>query len=143
MIMKLLKKLNIIGIHLTCVFVLNVAEASATKPNVLFIICDDLNDWVLHPTGHPNVKTPNMDRLRNRSINFSNAHVVVPVCGPSRKCLFSGLYPQTYAAMIRNHRAQLPQQCHEILGRNSTGHKSFEASEAVSRGDSVPADKKR
>jgi arylsulfatase A-like enzyme len=72
-----------------------VVETSAAKPNVLFIICDDLNDWVLHPTGHPNVKTPNMDRLRNRSINFSNAHVVVPVCGPSRKCLFSGLYPQT------------------------------------------------
>jgi len=68
---------------------------AAEEPNVLFIICDDLNDWVLHPPGHPKAKTPNMDRLRNRSVNFSNAHVVVPVCGPSRKCLFSGLYPQT------------------------------------------------
>ena len=36
-----------------------------------------------------------MDRLRRRSVNFTNAHVVVPVCGPSRKCMFSGLYPQT------------------------------------------------
>jgi len=65
------------------------------KPNVLFIICDDLNDWALHPAGHPVAKTPHMDRLRDRSVSFSNAHVVVPVCGPSRKCLFSGLYPQT------------------------------------------------
>jgi len=69
--------------------------SNPAPPNVLFIICDDLNDWVLHPPGHPKAKTPNMDRLRNRSVNFSNAHVVVPVCGPSRKCLFSGLYPQT------------------------------------------------
>ena len=36
-----------------------------------------------------------MDRLRARSLSFTNAHVAVPVCGPSRKCLFSGLYPQT------------------------------------------------
>jgi arylsulfatase A-like enzyme len=70
-------------------------ERTVARPNVLFIICDDLNDWVLHPPGHPKVKTPNMDRLRNRSVSFSNAHVAVPVCGPSRKCLFSGLYPQT------------------------------------------------
>jgi len=71
------------------------ADESAARPNVLFIICDDLNDWALHPPGHPKAKTPNMDRLRRSSVSFTNAHVVVPVCGPSRKCLFSGLYPQT------------------------------------------------
>ena len=46
-----------------------------------------------------------------------------------------------YATMIKKHRAQIPQQRHEILGRSSTGHKSFEASEAVSRGESIPVDK--
>ncbi len=73
----------------------HAAEEKAPRPNVLFIICDDLNDWALHPAGHPTTKTPNLDRLRKRSVSFNNAHVVVPVCGPSRKCLFSGLYPQT------------------------------------------------
>lgn len=63
--------------------------------NVLFILCDDLNDWVLHPKDHPQVKTPHLDRLRQRSVSFTNAHAAVPVCGPARKCLFSGLYPQT------------------------------------------------
>lgn len=71
------------------------SDTPAAKPNVLLIICDDLNDWALHPPGHPVAKTPNIDRLRERCVSFSNAHVVVPVCGPSRKCLFSGLYPQT------------------------------------------------
>lgn len=70
-------------------------ESSSEKPNVLFIICDDLNDWVLRPTGHPKMLTPHMDRLRERSFSFDNAHAVVPVCGASRKTLFSGLYPQT------------------------------------------------
>ena len=47
-----------------------------------------------------------------------------------------------YDAMIKKHRALIPQQRHEILGQKSTGHKSFEASEAVSRGEPVPADEK-
>jgi arylsulfatase A-like enzyme len=46
-----------------------------------------------------------------------------------------------YAAVIKKHQAQVPQQRHEVLGKNSTGHKSFEASEAVSRGEPIPADK--
>ena len=64
--------------------------------NVLYIICDDLNDWILHPPDHPRVKTPNIDRLRGKSVSFTCAHAAVPVCGPSRKCIFSGLYPQTF-----------------------------------------------
>ncbi|MDP6635785.1 MAG: sulfatase [Phycisphaerae bacterium] len=80
---------------LACSSLARGADRSPARPNVLFIICDDLNDWALHPPDHPKAKTPNMDRLRKKSVNFANAHVVVPVCGPSRKCLFSGLYPQT------------------------------------------------
>ena len=80
---------------LACGSLTRAAERSPARPNVLFIICDDLNDWALHPPAHPKARTPNMDRLRQRSLSYTNAHVVVPVCGPSRKCLFSGLYPQT------------------------------------------------
>ena len=47
-----------------------------------------------------------------------------------------------YAEVIKKHRAQIPQQRHAILGQSSTGHKSFEASEAVSRGEPIPVDKK-
>lgn len=73
----------------------HVGAAEVKSPNILFIMCDDLNDWGLHPKDHPLCKTPNMDRLRKMSVNFTNAHVPIPVCGPSRKCLFSGLYPHT------------------------------------------------
>ena len=65
------------------------------RPNVLFIICDDLNDWAMHPLDHPKAKVPNIDKLSNEGVIFTNAHAAVPVCGPSRVCLMSGMYPQS------------------------------------------------
>jgi len=70
-------------------------ERAENPPNVVFIFLDDLNDWALHPSGHPEALVPHLDKLARESVSFTNAHVSVPVCGPSRKCLFSGLYPQT------------------------------------------------
>ena len=68
---------------------------SLNKPNVLFIICDDLNDWALHPSNHPEAKVPNIDKLSKNGVVFTNAHATVPICGPSRLCLMSGMYPQS------------------------------------------------
>lgn len=70
-------------------------EAGASKPNVVFIIGDDLNDLPLRPSGKPLVPTPNMDRLAARGVSFSNAHCNDPLCAPSRSSMMFGLYPQT------------------------------------------------
>lgn len=71
------------------------AEAAASRPNVLFIPIDDLNDWVGHLGGNPDVKTPHLDRLARRGVSFANAHCVAPACNPSRAGLLSGLRPST------------------------------------------------
>lgn len=65
------------------------------KPNVLFIAIDDLNDWVGPLGGHPQVKTPNMDRLAARGTVFTNAHCQAPLCNSSRTSLMTGLRPGT------------------------------------------------
>jgi len=65
------------------------------KPNVLFIAVDDLNDWIGCMGGHPQAKTPNIDRLAKRGVLFSNAHCQGPICGPSRASLMAGLLPST------------------------------------------------
>ena len=78
-------------------FLLTLASlaSSAKKPNVLFIIVDDLNDMPLHPEGKPYVPTPNFDRLARRGVSFTNAHCNDPICAPSRSSMMTGLYPQT------------------------------------------------
>jgi arylsulfatase A-like enzyme len=66
-----------------------------SKPNVLFIAIDDLNDWAGCLGGHPQAQTPNMDRLASRGTLFRNAHCQSPLCNPSRCSLLTGLRPTT------------------------------------------------
>ncbi len=69
--------------------------ADANRPNVLFIAVDDLNDWIGSLGGHPQTKTPNLDRLAARGVNFTHAYCSAPACNPSRASLMSGLRPAT------------------------------------------------
>ncbi|MEM9016954.1 MAG: sulfatase [Verrucomicrobiota bacterium] len=69
------------------------SAAEETRPNVLLIAVDDLNDWLGCLGTHPQVQTPNMDRLAARGTLFTNAHCQAPICGPSRASLLTGLYP--------------------------------------------------
>lgn len=73
----------------------NPTLASRPNPNVLLIAVDDLNDWIGVLGGHPQARTPNIDRLAKRGMIFANAHCQSPVCNPSRASLMSGLYPET------------------------------------------------
>lgn len=66
---------------------------SVEKPNVVFIAVDDLNDWIGCLKGHPQARTPNIDRLAARGVLFTNAHCAAPACNPSRAAVFSGRMP--------------------------------------------------
>lgn len=73
----------------------SVESETQTPPNVLFIAVDDLNNWLGCLKGHPNSKTPNIDRLAASGVLFSNAHCQAPLCGPSRASIMTGLRPST------------------------------------------------
>ncbi|HVR36309.1 MAG TPA: sulfatase-like hydrolase/transferase, partial [Methylomirabilota bacterium] len=68
---------------------------AAARPNVLFIAIDDLNDWVGPLAGHPQVQTPNLDRLAAQGTTFLNAHCQSPLCNPSRTSVMTGLRPSS------------------------------------------------
>ncbi|HUU89980.1 MAG TPA: sulfatase [Phycisphaerae bacterium] len=71
------------------------AERKTDKPNVLFIAVDDLNDWIGCLGGHPDARTPNIDRLAKRGVLFTNAQCAAPACNPSRAALMTGILPST------------------------------------------------
>ncbi|MCC9641548.1 sulfatase [Rhodopirellula sp. JC740] len=71
------------------------SESNDSRPNVLMICIDDLNDWVEPLGGHPQVQTPAMKSLAARGVTFTNAHCQSPLCNPSRTSLMLSLRPST------------------------------------------------
>jgi len=82
-------------------------QATASKPNVLFIAIDDLNDWVGCLGGHPDTRTPNIDRLGARGVIFERAYCTAPACNPSRASLMTGVRPST-SGVYHNAQPWMP-----------------------------------
>jgi len=96
-----------------CFFIAQVPAAdsstkpSATKPNIIFILADDLGWSDLSCYGHPVLKTPNIDRLAKEGTLFTQFYVNASVCSPSRCAFFTGQYPARHK--IHGHYAAPPQ----------------------------------
>jgi choline-sulfatase len=139
-------------IWLSCLLLMIVTHAAlaqtgkssnSKQPNYLFIAIDDLNDWIGCLGGHPQVKTPNIDRLAARGTLFTNAHTQAPLCNPSRASLLTGLRPSStgvYALQpkLRNaaslkDAATLPQSLqragYRTLGVGKIFHDNLSAAE--------------
>ncbi|MGU9958042.1 MAG: sulfatase-like hydrolase/transferase [Arenicellales bacterium WSBS_2016_MAG_OTU3] len=69
-----------------------MTETKTSKPNILFIMADQLRHDYLGCTGHPTIKTPNIDALAKRGVTFTNAFCQGPVCGSSRASFYTGRY---------------------------------------------------
>lgn len=80
-------------------------------PNVLWIMCDQLRFDCLGANGNAIIQTPNLDRLAQRSANFSRFFVQAPVCVPSRASYFTGRYPHSH----RNRVNYTPLAASEVL----------------------------
>ncbi|MDE0937466.1 MAG: sulfatase [Mariniblastus sp.] len=80
-----------------CLFVFitlaNCASAQDKRPDIVFIVVDDLNDWVGCLGGHPDAKSPNIDALAASGMLFSQAYCNSPQCRPSRTSFNYGVYP--------------------------------------------------
>ena len=80
------------------------------KPNVIFIAVDDLNDWVGYLGGHPQSKTPNIDKFAKKGVSFTRAYSSAPLCNPSRVSLLTGILPSNSGVYgnQENFREYLP-----------------------------------
>ncbi|MCU0246779.1 MAG: sulfatase-like hydrolase/transferase, partial [Bryobacter sp.] len=68
-----------------------LALQAQSKPNVLFILMDDMAARALSCYGNPHVKTPNLDRMAGEGMRFTQAYVT-PQCTPTRATLMTGQY---------------------------------------------------
>src|SRR5262249_2450253 len=117
----------------------------APRPNVLFIAIDDLNDWVGCLGGHPQAKTPHIDRLAPPGTLITNAHRQAPLPNPSRTSLLAGLRPSPTGlytlqpgpravAMLKDH-VTLPQHF------AAHGYHTFTAGKVFHDGAIAPGDR--
>src|SRR4051812_46879935 len=73
-------------------FAVRIAAAEAVRPNLLFLIADDLSYHTPGFMGDPVVKTPNLDRLANEGVVFTHAAVTTSICMVTRTTFLTGQY---------------------------------------------------
>jgi N-acetylglucosamine-6-sulfatase len=88
------------------------AAAAAERPNLVFILLDDLRWDDLGCAGHPFVQTPHIDRIAREGVLFRNAFATTPLCSPSRASFLTGLYAHTHGITDNTDRSR---RSHELL----------------------------
>lgn len=104
--MKYLLYLTVLASSVVCPL-----SSFSAQPNVLFLIADDLNNY-LGCYGDPRAKTPNIDKLAARGVKFDRAYCTFPLCGPSRNSMLTGLYPNSTGILTNAQifRQTIPKQ---------------------------------
>jgi uncharacterized sulfatase len=77
----------------TCTLFCNVSAAPDQRPNIVFILADDLGWADLPDYGNKFNEAPNLTKLAREGTRFTNAYASAPVCSPSRGAILSGQYP--------------------------------------------------
>lgn len=83
------KQSPLIALSIVCL-VSSVVQAADVKPNVIYIIQDELGYYEPAFMGNPNIQTPNLDRMAAEGIRFNNLFAGSSVCAPTRCCLMTG-----------------------------------------------------
>jgi arylsulfatase A-like enzyme len=78
-----------------------IEAAAATRPNILFILADDLGYGDLSCYGRPDYQTPVLDGLARQGMKFMSAYAAAPVCTPTRVAFATGRYPQRLEVGLR------------------------------------------
>ena len=95
-----MSRFSLFSLVSACLIVTTLGQADS-RPNIVLIIADDLAWDDLGCTGNPGVRTPNLDRLAEGGMQFTNAFLTISSCSPSRASLITSTYPhQTDAEQL-------------------------------------------
>lgn len=85
-------------------------NSSQKLPNILVLFSDQHNKHVMGFENHPDVKTPNLDKLADESFVFDRAYCTVGICAPARSSLMTGIYPRTLGLLSNSERTDVMQE---------------------------------
>lgn len=108
--------------------ILSSAQATAadqTKPNIVLIISDDQGSDDYSFLGHPQIKTPQLDKLAAQSLTFRRGHVPCSLCRASLMSIFTGLYPHQHK--VTSNDPPVPAGKNQREGRNSESFRQLRA----------------
>ena len=88
------------------------------RPNILFIMSDQLIAALTGAYGHPVVQTPHLNRLAAEGVRFDSAYTPFPLCAPGRACITSGRHASEIGAW--DNGALWPQTCRRTLTTSAT-----------------------
>jgi arylsulfatase A-like enzyme len=99
--------------------------ADPKRPNIVFLLADDLRVGTMGFEGHPLVKTPNLDALAERGMFFTHSFVTTPICSVSRASTLSGQYARRHG--VNDFQTRLPdlRQTYPALLRDAGYHTGF------------------
>ena len=69
------------------------------RPNILFLLADDMGHWAMRNAGNTDIHTPNLDRLARRGVKFDNFFCASPVCSPARASILTGTMPSCHGIL--------------------------------------------
>ena len=81
------------------------AQSAPPRPNILFVMVDEMRWDAMGCQGHPAVRTPTLDKLASEGVRFTNTYTVSPVCCPSRASFFSGRYAHVHGVTTNGYPA--------------------------------------
>ncbi|MDU0355139.1 sulfatase-like hydrolase/transferase [Paraglaciecola aquimarina] len=103
--MKIPSVLKLTGVLLAGLCCFNTALAATQEPNIVLILTDDQPYGYLGATGNKIVETPNIDKLAEQGVLFTNAHVSSAICTPSRISLLLGQYERRHGVNFNSATA--------------------------------------
>lgn len=89
----MIKKCMVIIILVAGLLAVTDRADAAKKPNIVFILADDMGWGDLGCYGHPHIKTPNLDKLATQGALFTSFYINGPTCSPSRAGIMTGQFP--------------------------------------------------
>ena len=102
----LIRPLGLVLFPLVSLPALLPAAPATARPNVLFILSDDLRPDAIGCYGSAHVKTPHLDAIAASGVRFANAFCTTSLCSPSRASILTGLYAHRHG--VRDNFTELP-----------------------------------